>query len=206
MFGKKKQNEELDELKQLKGLKWQSILMGLLFVLVGMVLILNPESVARTICFTVGSIIMIVGIIDIIVYFLTDFKNNMQQNKLVLGILLLVVGIFFIAGYKIIVSIIPLVMGILILFNGVMKLQTALNAAKMKSNGWGYLLGIAIVVIILGAVIIFNPFGTAAMVLRVAGVCLVFSGVMDIINMVYMSRKMSDYIKDMEALNQDIDD
>ncbi len=206
MFGKKKRESEIQSLNQLKGFTWQSVLMGILFVLIGVVLVFNPEGVARTICFTIGAIIAAVGVINIILYFATDFKNNIQQNKLVIGILLSVLGLFFIVGYRIIMSVIPFVMGILIIFNGIVKLQTALNLVKIKAGSWGLSLAIAIITILLGVGIVLNSFGAAKTILRVIGFCLIFSGITDIINVVYLGKKTRNYFKDMEALNQDLKD
>lgn len=200
MFGNKKNSEIL---KELRGATWQSVLIGILFVLFGVTLLLNPEGLTRAVCYTVGIIFMAAGIVQLIIYFMSNVEKNMQSNRFIVGIILIAIGIFFIAGYRLIMSIIPFVMGILILFNGVMKLQTALDAMKMKANRWGFLLVIAIITIILGLFVAFNPFKAAKTVLRLVGACMIFSGVTDLVNVIYISRGLKNYIKDMEALVQD---
>lgn len=205
MFGSKerKRREEMDRLSELKGFKFQSVLTAILFVLMGAVLAVNPVGTTRTICFTIGYIIIAISIVYIIGYFISDFKNNLQKNKLVIGIILLIIGLFFILGYRIIMSIIPTVLGVMIFLSGLTKLQTAFNARKINNEGTGWIMGIAVLNIVLGLFVVLNPFGTGKFLLRIIGICLVFSGITDLMNLLYINRKLSNYIKDMKALEQE---
>lgn len=202
MFGKKK-SESADSLKELKGATLQNVLMGTLFVLLGVLLVLNPKGVVETLCFSVGSVILLIGAVNLIIYFVSDVKNNLPKNKFIIGIVLIILGLFFIVGYKTIMKIMSRIIGVLIIFNGVMKLQSALNAMKMKAKGWAYLALISVVTILIGAVFLLHFFGTAKIVLRIVGLFLILIGMMDMVNVVYIRKRLGDYLKDMEALTQE---
>ena len=60
--------------------------------------------------------------------------------------------------------------------------------------------------IALGILLLSDVIGAAKLMIRVVGACMIYSGVTDLANIVYMSKKMSDYIKDMQALEQDGED
>lgn len=200
-----KRKKEMDALEELKGLEWRSMLSGVLFVLLGIVLVMNPRQTVKNICYAIGAVLMIVGIINLLIYFVSDYKKNMQRNKMVIGIISMVAGVFFIVLYRVVMSLFPLVMGILIFVSGLSKLQAAFNIKKMQTNGWKGMLLIAVINTLLGVFIIINPIGAASTVLRIIGVCLIFSGAVDLFNMIYTSRKVRNHIKDMKALEQDID-
>ena len=201
MFGKKKMDRS--SLKALRGATWQSVLMGLIFVACGVLLLTNPEGFIRSIFYIMGALFIVTGIIQIVLYLLSGVEKSLQQRRVFTGAVLIIIGIFLNVGYRLILSVIPFVLGLVILFNGVMKLQTAMDAMKMKSPKYGLLLGVAILTVMLGIFISFNPFKTAKTVLRVIGACMIFSGVTDLFNVLYVSRGLRNYLKDMEALTQD---
>ena len=198
----KKRKEEIDELKELKGIKLQSVLIAILFILLGLVLAINPLGVTRTICYTIGSIILCAGVVFIIIYLVSDYKDNINKNKLVIGIALTIIGILFFILYRLIVSVIPTVIGVLIFINGLTKLQTALDARRINKDKSLWMIIMAIVVILAGAFAIINPFGVSGLVLRVLGVILMISGITDLVSFVILNKRIKDHIKDMEALEQ----
>ena len=198
----KKRKEEIDELKELKGFKLQSVLIAILFILMGLVLVINPLGTTRTICFTIGSIILGAGLIFIIIYLVSDFKANIKKNKLVIGIVLLILGMVFFIAYRVIMSVIPTVLGVMIFVNGLTKLQTGIDARKINKDKSLWMIILAIVIILLGAFVVFNPFSASKLILRIIGICLMFSGITDLVSFIYLNKKISNYIKDMKALDQ----
>ena len=59
---------------------------------------------------------------------------------------------------------------------------------------------------VLGVVLVLNPFDTAIVLFRIIGVGLIFSGVSDLVTSLYMAKKVKNYVKDMEALGNTVDD
>ena len=202
MFGKKKM-EEADSMKALKGATLQNVLMGLLFVLLGVFLVLNPKGVARTICFSIGSVVLLIGVANLVIYFVSDVKHNLPKNKFIIGVILVILGLFFIIGYRAIMEIMSRIMGVMIIFNGVMKLQSALDAMKMKTKGWAVLLLISVVTLLIGAAFLIFSFGSAKLVLRIVGLLLIAIGVSDLVSVLYIRKRLGEYLQDRDALIQD---
>ena len=198
----KKIKEEIDELKEIKGIKLQSVLIAIVFILLGTVLVINPLGTTRTICYSIGSIILGAGIVFIIIYLVSDYKDNIKKNKLVIGIVLTIIGILFFVLYRLVVSVIPTVIGVLIFINGLTKLQTALDARRINKDKSLWMIIMAVVVILVGAFAIINPFGVSGLVLRVLGIILMISGITDLVSFIILNKKIKDHIKDMEALEQ----
>lgn len=193
-------------MKELKGIKWETIFIQILIILLGIILFFNPATTTRTICYIIGMIIMAAGVIKIMLYFLTNFENNWQKNSFTSGAVLVMIGILFIAKVNLIISIVPFVMGIFVLLSGLGKLQAVFDLRRMKSDGWLGLLILAVINIALGILLFSDLIGAAKLMIRVVGACMIYSGVTDLVNVIYMSKKMSDYIKDMQALEQDDED
>lgn len=193
-------------MRELKDMKWESIFTEILVILLGIILLLNPGTTAKTICYIVGMIIMAVGIIKIMAYFVTNLQDNLQKNNFATGAVFVIIGILFVVKVNLIVSIVPFVMGIFVILSGLGKLQTVFNLKRMKSDGWLGLLIVAVINIGLGILLFSDLIGAAKLMIRVIGACMIFSGVTDLINIVYLSKKINNYLKDMQALEQEDDD
>ena len=200
MSKKKKQSEAI---KQLKGATWQSVVTGILFILLGVVLLINPEKVTRTIFHTIGTLLIVFGLIQLLMYFLSNVERRLKKNRFIIGSCIIIAGMFFIFGYSLIKNIVPYIMGGFIFVNGIIKLQTAMNVMKLKGNKGGMLVLIAILTILLGIAILIMANKITNLILRIVGAAMIFTGVTEMVNMFYMSRGLKNYLEDMEALVQD---
>ncbi|MBQ3664582.1 MAG: DUF308 domain-containing protein [Lachnospiraceae bacterium] len=200
MSKKKKQSEAI---KQLKGATWQSVVTGILFILLGVVLLINPEKVTRTIFHTIGTLLIVFGLIQLLMYFLSNVERRLKKNRFIIGSCIIIAGMFFIFGYSLIKNIVPYIMGGFIFVNGIIKLQTAMNVMKLKGNKGGMLVLIAILTILLGIAILIMANTITNLILRIVGAAMIFTGVTEMVNMFYMSRGLKNYLEDMEALVQD---
>lgn len=188
---------------KIKAFKVENILTALLYVALGVVLIMFPESIAKTLIYTIATIVIAVGVIKIISYFLKREQAGYSNAGIVSGLIFIVIGLFILTSTKIIISVIPFVMGVCILISAYSKLQYVLQLSKYTNEKNRGMLLAAIVTFILGIVLIFNPFRAAKWMIRLVGICIAFTGASDLITGIYFYRKMRDYIKDMEALEQD---
>lgn len=188
---------------KIKAFKVENILTALLYVALGVVLIMFPESIAKTLIYTIATIVIAVGVIKIISYFLKREQAGYSNAEIVSGLIFIVIGLFILTSTKIIISVIPFVMGVCILISAYSKLQYVLQLSKYTNEKNRGMLLAAIITFILGIVLIFNPFRAAKWMIRLVGICIAFTGASDLITGIYFYRKMRDYIKDMEALEQD---
>lgn len=126
-------------------------------------------------------------------YFRYEPGSGRYSSGLVLGIFLMIVGLLIYYKAEVVVSIIPIILGVVILFSGFSKLQQAVDLARMKARRWTTVLATACLNLILGGVIIFNPFSTAMTLLRFVGIGLLYSGISDIVSTLYISRETKNY-------------
>ena len=87
-------------------------------------------------------------------------------------------GIIIIVKPNTVASIIPLLLGIWMLINGVTKLSYALTLNKNK-NAAGSII-ISILIIVLGILLVFNPFAGAKTLVQILGVTIIVYSVLDL--------------------------
>ena len=187
-------------MKMLKELKWEAILTGVLYILLGIVALVIPETMQKTLGYLIGIVLIVAGLISIICYLLRDARENYYHNEFVFGLVGMVLGAAVLYKVEVIISLIPFILGILVLFSGCSKLQDAIDLKRLGYGSWAGMLVVAVINIILGIVLICNPFKAAIVLFRVLGVGLILSGASDCFSTIYFAEKLRRFKQEQEAV------
>ena len=188
-------------MKLLKQLKWDALFMGALYILLGIVALVIPETMERLLGFLIGVVLIIAGAVSMISYLLRDAHQNYYHNDFQNGLLGILLGIVVLYKVDIIISLVPFLLGTLVLVSGLSKLQDVIDLKRLDYGNWIFMLVLAIINIILGLVLIFNPMAAAALLFRLMGIGLIFSGITDCVTTVYFAGKIRNYFADMNAVD-----
>lgn len=188
-------------MKLLKQLKWDTLLMGVLYILLGIVALVIPETMERLLGFLIGVVLIIAGAVSMISYLLRDAHQNYYHNDFLHGLLGILLGIVVLYKVEIIISLVPFLLGTLVLVSGLSKLQDVIDLKRLEYGNWIFMLVLAIINIVLGLVLIFNPMAVAALLFRLLGVGLIFSGITDCATTLYFAGKIRDYFADLNAVD-----
>ncbi len=181
-------------MKYLKEIKWQSMIYSIFYIVIGIVLLLFPETTAATICYVAGSFGITGGIIMVGIYLFRDAGKNAYRNDFVGGLLAILIGIFVICRVELVLGLIPFILGIAIMVSGFIKLQSCIDIRKMSYGDGLILFILALVNVVWGIILIINPFKTSIVLFVLIGIGLVFSGISDIFANLYLSKKTKSYL------------
>ena len=161
--------------KEIKG-----ILGSLLLIVLSVFLMLKPIEIIGTLIKVIGMILLICGVFDFTNYFVNKKEESLFDYGLVKGIIEITIGVLFIFKYDLLINLFPCILGLIIVFINIFKLQTAISLKEFESN---YMTGVIIssLSIILGLVIVINPFETLEVVIIVSGAVLLISELSNII-------------------------
>jgi uncharacterized membrane protein HdeD (DUF308 family) len=174
--------------KTQKNLRTGAYIASVCYIVVGLVAIVMPESMLKLLIYIVGGACIVGGAIFVINYLIRDVKINYFRNDFLHGLVAILLGIIVILKWETVISMVPLCLGILVMISGCIKLQNAIDLKRMNSKSWTRLLIVAVVNLVLGAVLVGNPFKTTVLLLRVLGVGLIFSGVTDLFSTKFFSK------------------
>lgn len=188
--------KEIIKRKEIKG-----ILVSILLIILGVFLIVEPDKIVATLLRIMGIFALIMGAFDITSYFFS--KNNegkLFDYGLFKGVLEITMGILFVFKYDSLITIFYMILGIIIIFINLFKLQTSLNLKELNYDKYTTGAVIAGLSIILGVVIVLNPFETSNLVIILSGGVLVVS---EIANIIY-SLMILKHIKNIDKVVKDI--
>lgn len=158
--------------------KWKimPVLSAILFILAGIWFIIDPKGITEILPFVIGTVILFVGIEQIIYSIGTREYTLLPGFRLTQGIISVLLGIIFIMRQDFSLLILGLILGLWAIISGAIKLNVAMTEKSLNlSWGWDLLLGI--LQIIFGFILIFNPFTGISTWILVVGIYFIIIGI-----------------------------
>ena len=150
-------------------------LLSLLMIVIGLVLALWPGHVMTT-AMTVLGIALLAGGGILILSWYKKKAQGVSVLRLGEGIAMALGGLFVLARPKFLITIIPFAVGALVLVNGIINLTQALEQRRKLYNRWTVSLTMAILTIVLGLLVLLNPFSTMEVLVVTIGVVFIYNG------------------------------
>lgn len=170
----------------MKSLKRQTIITALCYVALGVFFIIMNDILPTTLLKAVAIFIFAVGVVNVVGYFTgsPSFSGGLSS-----GMLLLVLGgaIFFKPeGFT---KLLYILLAVAILYDGAAKLQIAFDLLRAKiAKRWILPMLLAIVNVVLGTVILLDPFQAATTLILVVGIFMVLCGISDLATCIFCTR------------------
>ena len=157
-----------------------SIILSIILLFFGLFMYTNPISTINVMMIVFGVILVLDGLVHLVSYFAIKDEYRFFSSELVQAIIYIILGFVLMLNYYNISYLLPIVLGIWIVVESLFKLQIALNIRDIYDSHWGLLLGMSIITALLGAVILFNPVQSLALLTRICGVVLMIAEVISI--------------------------
>ena len=152
-----------------------NIISAALPVLLGICLVIWPASSANIICYIIGAICTVVGIVRIIGYFCGAARQAYSMD-LISGVISAAFGLVLLAFSSRILKVIPILAGIYILIDSLLKLGAAIDIRRLGGRRWYFMLVLALIETLFGLLLIINPFGAVSLAIRIIGIALIING------------------------------
>jgi len=156
------------------------ILLSVLMIVIGLLLAIWPGHVMTTALKILGIALLVGG--GLLIYAWYSGRNrDSSVITLAEGIVLAVAGLVVLLAPRFLISIVPFAVGALITLNGIFNLAQAFDQRRVSYSRWNLSLAMAILTIVLGLLILFNPFSTMEMLVVAIGVIIIYNGVSNLL-------------------------
>lgn len=175
-------NERL--MKLLKGQMASSVF----YIVLGLCLVLMPVRMVDVICKVVFGIVLIAaGLHHIVIY--VKGKANATLLDMFSGVLLLVLGGFLFFNPQIVVKLLPVLLGAFVLIDSIWTLQGCVQLKGRNRSEWQPFTLISLIFVVLGIVLVLNPFSAVKTTVIFAGWILLCNGILDIVFLITLKRE-----------------
>ena len=172
------------------------IAMSVILMAAGAVLIAAPDTLASAMCSVLGIASAVFGGVKIASYFSKDLFRLAFQHDLAEGILLMILGVTAAVKPELFLGFIGVIFGVCVLADGLLKIQTAIDAKVFGVSKWWLILAAAIAADIAGFFLIINPVDSAAVVAVILGVTLVMEGLLNLITVLVAVKIIKNQLPD----------
>ena len=183
----------------LRQMKTGTIILSVGYILIGLLLLVMPETSLQFLCFAFGAVILITGIVNLVRYFRISGRGLQAPFLLIGGVVAIGLGLFLLIKPVFVMSILPVVFGLFILFDGVIRILNAFELAKAHGQKWWMLLILGILSIVLGAIVAFHPFDALISVAMLCGIMLIVEGALNLGCVIYAAMELHALARMAEA-------
>lgn len=164
------------------------VVRSIVYVVLGILIVENPIFILKGLKYVLAIYSILIGV----TYLLSAEKGRQNEQpyrfSFFIGIVYLVIAAIMLMLSETIMSFLPAVLGILILLSGLIQVKDGLDLMHIQKKwGIGFIVYSSIL-ILLGTVLIINPFSSVRVVFRMFGLILIGMGVAGIINTYALSK------------------
>lgn len=178
-----------------KQLKLSYYLFSALYIILGCVLIARPFNSLRALCVMVGAVVTLCGIVLLVLAFRPVTGMLFRFFWLPAGIICTGAGLFLLLFPDGIIGAVPIVFGLFVIFDSLVRLHDAWQLRRAGGSVGGIALPL-IISVVLGAVMLFDPFQAAESMMIAIGAILIVEGVMNICSGIYTSARIRACLKE----------
>lgn len=158
---------------------------AVIMIILGLVLVIWPHILGVMLCYLLGGALTVMGAIQLIGFLRGERLGFYNKFSMFMGIVLVLLGIWICTQPRIVLSIIPVVVGIIVLIHGLMDIQYTLDIKRTGSTKWWIALIAAILTLIVGLLLVFNPFTAYEISMIMLGIAMLYDGGSDLVLLIF---------------------
>ena len=162
-----------------KKFKASSYAVSIIYTIVGLIMLLNPDFVSNAVNYVIGVLIIIYGIIYSISLYQKRDIEIYGKFDFIAGIMCISIGLFLIVYPDVLVSLIPFCTGIIILMDAIRFIVNSFRLKRLGYRSWNINLIIGLIFLGFSIFIIVKAKNISLLALRFIGGFLIVDALLD---------------------------
>jgi len=173
------------------------IIAALIYLILGLVLVIWPGTARSIICYAIGALLIIFGLGRVLSQW-----NSMGflslGNGYLMGLVCLLMGLLLIIHTEALTAIFGTGLGLIIMADSLIKLQISYQLRKSHLGSARRNAICALVTLLLGLLMLFNPFKAIDAMTIFIGICLMLDGIINLLIGIDVRRYLNDKVTMVE--------
>ena len=158
-----------------------TLIASAVLIILGLVLIIRPQSGIKAVCFILGSVAVLYGLLSVVGHLMERASGSVISSGLIKGIVFIVIGILFLVFNGATIAVITRIFGAAMILAALFRLQTALEVKKLGVQSWWGMMIFSLIKLSLGLLLVFNDVRTNIAVMVIFGITMLVAGVDNIV-------------------------
>lgn len=166
-----------------------NILLCIAEIIVGVLLLVNPDAVTSAFVIGAGAVMILTGIVFCTLYFVGEAEKMVIKQLLFKGLLLIILGILCVTQYGILLAALPFVTwvyAIAMLILAAYKVQCTVDILRLSGIRWYFPAISAALAVVLALFILLNPNTAMSIVWGFMGVSIILEAGLEIATIILL--------------------
>ena len=156
---------------------WSAAFESFVILVLGILCIIWPDMIVKLIAYIVGAFFVVKGGIAIINYFVEKGPSDILNNKLLSGVVCVLIGIAaFVIGQDV-AHVFSVIIGIIIIYESLVRINSAIKLRAANVDSWVQIAITGLIMMIVGVFVTFGAGGVVPLV----GWMMVLTGIIGIV-------------------------
>ena len=148
----------------IKKTAWAATIESLALLILGVLFVIWPETMVKILAYIVGVFFIVKGGNQIVNYYMEKGQNDFFNNKLLTGVVSVLLGIAAITIGEDIAHVFSVIIGILIIYESLVRINAATKLASANIKTWQPILTLGLLMLVIGVIVTFLAHGATVLV------------------------------------------
>ena len=176
-------------METLKKFRTSSYAVSIIYIIVGLIMLLNPSFISNAVNYVIGVLVMLYGIIYSISVYQKKDTGLYGKFDLLAGIICISFGLFLILNPDILVSLIPFCAGVIIFMDAISFIINSFRLKNLEYKSWIVNLVVGLIFLAFALYIIINAKNITHLVIRFIGGFLIADAILDFLTIFRLRKK-----------------
>ncbi len=176
-------------METLKKFRTSSYAVSIVYIIVGLIMLLNPSFISDAVNYVIGVLVMLYGIIYSISVYQKKDTGLYGKFDLLAGIICISFGLFLILNPDILVSLIPFCAGVIIFMDAISFIINSFRLKNLEYKSWVVNFVIGVIFLAFALYIIINAKNITHLVIRFIGGFLLVDAILDFLTIFRLRKK-----------------
>jgi len=177
-------------LEYVKKYERRSILSAVIMIFIGILLMVKPETMLSSIMTILGVCLLIDGAYSVILYIAMEKDQKLYSNALVEGMVEIIAALVVLINAHLIAAILVGIAAVWIIIKSIIKIQFSISVKSVDEKSWVWVLISGVLTLALGVYMLVQPLTTVFSVTVIAGLFLLITGVIEMIESIAVLIKL----------------
>jgi len=173
----------------LKKFRTSSYAVSIVYIIVGLIMLLNPSFISDAVNYVIGVLVMLYGIIYSISVYQKKETGLYGKFDLLAGIICISFGLFLVLNPDILVSLIPFCAGVIIFMDAISFIINSFRLKNLEYKSWVVNFVIGVIFLAFALYIIINAKNITHLVIRFIGGFLIVDAILDFLTVFRLRKK-----------------
>ncbi len=174
--------------KTLQKIKFAYLAISVALFAIGIVMIIWPLQSVLFICYLLGALSLIFGIISVVIFFVRDIGTASPGYGLMIGMFASIFGLILLLKPASSLAFFAMLVGVFIIIDSIVKIQASFELKHVGATYWWVNLIISHISTVLGVLLVIDPLNSEILLPVFIGVSLIADALENIFTVVFVWR------------------